>query len=135
MYRVARELEFCFGHRLPEYDGKCRNIHGHNAKAVITLEVEVLDKLGLGTDFVQIKRIVGTWLDQHLDHKLILNESDPYVAEFQKMGIPLVLLPVNPTTENMAKYIFDYAKLQGLPVAEVTLWETPYSYATYRPGN
>ena len=34
----------------------------------------------------------------------------------------------------MAKLIFDYAKSQGLPVVEVTMWETPYSYATYKGG-
>jgi 6-pyruvoyltetrahydropterin/6-carboxytetrahydropterin synthase len=38
----------------------------------------------------------------------------------------------NPTAENIAKLIFNYARSQGLPVVEVRLWETPTSYASYR---
>lgn len=133
MYRVSRELEFCFGHRLKDYDGKCHNVHGHNAKVVVTIETNDLDKLGMGTDFVKIKRTVGAWLDQNLDHKMLLCKDDPLVPEFQRLGLPVFVMEENPTTENMAKLVFNQAKEQGLPVAEVTFWETPYSYATYRP--
>ena len=38
MYRVTREIAFCYGHRLINYDGKCRHLHGHNGRAVISLE-------------------------------------------------------------------------------------------------
>ena len=134
MFRVSRELEFCFGHRLKDYEGKCHNIHGHNGKAVITLETDQLDTLGMGTDFVKIKRIVGTWIDQNLDHKLLLVKDDPLLSELQKLGVPVFAMDDNPTTENMAKLIFQYAKSQGMPVSEVTMWETTYSYATYRPN-
>ena len=47
MFRVTREFEFCFGHRLKDYPGKCRHIHGHNAKVAVTLEAESLDRLGM----------------------------------------------------------------------------------------
>ena len=45
MFRVTREFEFCFGHRLKDYDGKCRQIHGHNGKACVTLEADTLDQV------------------------------------------------------------------------------------------
>jgi 6-pyruvoyltetrahydropterin/6-carboxytetrahydropterin synthase len=133
MYRVARELEFCFGHRLKDYDGKCHNIHGHNAKAVIIFEFSELNAVGMGIDFVKIKRTIGAWIDANLDHKMLLVENDPLVPEFLKLGIPVFTLPRNPTTENMARLIYEQCLELSLPVYEVTVWETPYSYATYKP--
>jgi 6-pyruvoyltetrahydropterin/6-carboxytetrahydropterin synthase len=132
MFRVTREFEFCFGHRLLEYDGKCRNLHGHNGKACVTLEGEQLDRLGMIVDFVEMKRVIATWIDQTLDHTLLLHEADPLVNTLQDAGEKVLPLPVSPTTENMAKLIYEYAKGRGLPVVEVTMWETAYSYATYK---
>src|SRR5689334_9940679 len=55
MYRVSREIDFCYGHRLLDYDGKCRHLHGHNGRAIITLEAPSLDARGMLVDFVEIK--------------------------------------------------------------------------------
>jgi len=133
MFRVTKEIHFCYGHRLLNYDGKCRNLHGHNSKAVITLESSTLDHLGMVVDFSEIKRILGRWIDDHLDHKMLLHREDPVVADLRRHGEPFVLLDVNPTAENIAKLICDHALENGLPVVEVTLWETENSFATYRP--
>jgi len=132
MFRVSREIHFCYGHRLLNYDGKCRNLHGHNGKAIIALEGEALDRLGMVVDFTQIKRVVQTWIDETLDHKMILHRDDPMLPELRRQNEPVVVVDVNPTAENIAKMIYDYASAQGLPVVEVTLWETENSYATYR---
>lgn len=132
MHRVTKELHFCYGHRLLGYDGKCRHLHGHNGIAVITLESHSLDRLGMVRDFSEIKRIMQHWLDTELDHKMILHRDDPAVPLLQQLGEPFYLLDVNPTAENLAKLIFDQARRLGFPVAEVSLWETPNSYATYR---
>ena len=43
MFRVTREITFCYGHRLLNYDGKCRHLHGHNGRADQTLEAPPLD--------------------------------------------------------------------------------------------
>lgn len=132
MFRVAREIEFCYGHRLLNYDGKCKNLHGHNGKAVIVLEGEHLDERGMLVDFSDIKRQVSGWIDANLDHRMILNRADPVVKFLQQQGEPIYLIDTNPTAENIAKLIYDFAKSQKLPVAEVSLWETFKSYATYR---
>jgi 6-pyruvoyltetrahydropterin/6-carboxytetrahydropterin synthase len=132
MHRVTKELHFCYGHRLLDYDGKCRYLHGHNGIAVITLESQTLDRLGMVRDFSEIKRIMQHWLDSELDHKMILQRDDPAVPLLRQLGEPIFLLDVNPTAENIAKLIFDQARRLGFPVAEVSLWETPNSYATYR---
>ena len=135
MFRVTREIRFCYGHRLLNYDGKCRHLHGHNGRAVITLEAAQLDSLGMVVDFTRIKRIVSAWINDALDHKMILNKDDPALPALRQQGEPVFVLDVNPTAENIAKVIYDYTAAQGFPVVEVLLWETDDSFATYRgPG-
>ncbi len=134
MFKVTKEIHFCYGHRLLNYAGKCRNLHGHNGRAVITLETPGLDSLGMVVDFSEIKRVIGKWIDDTLDHKMLLHKDDPVIPELTRLGDPFVALDVNPTAENIAKLIFDRAASHGLPVTEVTLWETETSFATYRPG-
>ena len=132
MFRVTREIHFCYGHRLLNYDGKCKHLHGHNGKAVIVLETPALDALGMVVDFTNIKRHVGTWIDQTLDHQMILHKDDPVLPMLRQQGERVCVVDVNPTAENIAKMIFDRVKAEGLPVVEVTLWETENSFATYR---
>lgn len=132
MYRVTKEIHFCYGHRLLDYAGKCRHLHGHNGRAVIALESPKLDALGMVMDFTVIKQVLGKWIDDQLDHRMLLHRDDPIIPELRRQGEPFVELDVNPTAENLAKMIFDFAVSHGLPVVEVTLWETESSFATYR---
>jgi 6-pyruvoyltetrahydropterin/6-carboxytetrahydropterin synthase len=132
MFSVTRELTFCYGHRLLNYMGKCKFLHGHNGKALITLESENLDDLGMVVDFTKLKQTVGTWIDENLDHKMILNKNDPMLEHFLTCGEPVYLMADNPTAENIAKEIFLYTMKMGFPVVEVKLWETDSCYATYR---
>ena len=131
MFQVTREIDFCYGHRLLDYDGKCKNLHGHNGKVLITLQATSLDGLGMVLDFADIKRVVQKWIDDHLDHRMILRRDDPVVETLLQMGEPLMLVDQNPTAENIAKLIAEYALEQGFPVVEVRLWETPHCSATY----
>lgn len=132
MYLVTREIEFCYGHRLLNYDGKCKYLHGHNGKAVLSFEAESLDKLGMVLDFSEIKRGVSTWIDDNLDHRMILCNRDPVVPILQEMNEPLYLLDDNPTAENIAGLIFAKTQQLGFPIVEARLWETPKCFATYR---
>jgi 6-pyruvoyltetrahydropterin/6-carboxytetrahydropterin synthase len=131
MFRVTREIDFCYGHRLLNYDGKCKYLHGHNGRAVITIESPELDERGMVVDFTEIKRMVSDWIDQNLDHRMILRRDDPARPALEQLGEPVYLVDVNPTAENIARLIFDYAKSQGLAIVEVRLWETPHCFATY----
>jgi 6-pyruvoyltetrahydropterin/6-carboxytetrahydropterin synthase len=132
MFRVTREIRFCYGHRLLNYDGKCRHLHGHNGRAVITLESAQLDGLGMVVDFSRIKRVVSTWINDNMDHRMILHKNDPLLAYLRQQGEPVFVLEVNPTAENIARAIYDHTRAHGFPVVEVCLWETDDSYATYR---
>lgn len=133
MFRVTREIDFCYGHRLLNYDGKCRYLHGHNGKAVIVLESDRLDERGMVLDFSRIKEVVGSWIDKSLDHRMILHRDDPALVTLRELGEPIYVTDANPTAEHIARLIYDYTAGQGFPVREVRLWETPSSYATYRP--
>ena len=131
MFQVTREINFCYGHRLLNYDGKCRYLHGHNGTAIITIESERLDDRGMVLDFSDIKRVVKGWIDRELDHKMILRQDDPLVKPLRELGEPMYLLESNPTVERIARLIFDKGREHGIDIVTVRVWETPTSFATY----
>ncbi len=99
MYKLVVESFFSAAHHLVEYPGACRRIHGHNWNVKATIASENLDESGMVMDLFDLKKILDDCLSQ-FDHRLI-NETSP----FDK---------VNPTSENLAKYIYDFMK-QRLP--------------------
>ena len=131
MFRVTRQIDFCYGHRLLNYDGKCRHLHGHNGRAEIAIASAELDDLGMVLDFTEIKRVVTTWVDETLDHRMILHKNDPAIPMMKELGEPMYLVDSNPTAENIARLIGEFAVGQGFPVTQVDLWETRACYATY----
>ena len=133
MYAVTKRIEFCYGHRLLDYDGICQHPHGHNAVAEIEVAAPALDARNMVADFSDIKRIVKRWVDRELDHRMILRHDDPLVAALQGLGEPVYVVDSNPTAERIARLIFDVSRAEGLPVTKVTVWETPSSWATYAP--
>ncbi|HLK62975.1 MAG TPA: 6-carboxytetrahydropterin synthase QueD [Bryobacteraceae bacterium] len=123
MFEVTIEETFAAGHALRNYRGKCENVHGHNYRCQVTVEGAELDHIGLLVDFVELKKVVHTVLDR-MDHQW-LNEFPPFDV-------------LNPSAENMAKYIYDeicegLKARPGVRVGAIRLWETDTSSATYRP--
>jgi 6-pyruvoyltetrahydropterin/6-carboxytetrahydropterin synthase len=133
MFTVSREINFCYGHRLLDYAGKCCHLHGHNGRAIISFDASGLDSRGMVIDFSEIKQVLGQWIDENLDHRMILSRTDATAPVLKELGEPIYLLDANPTAENIAKRIFEVAAERGFPVVEVSLWETPHCCATYRP--
>lgn len=132
MFKVTKHIDFCYGHRLLNYEGMCRHLHGHNARVEIDIEAETLDERGMVYDFSDIKEVVKSWVDATLDHRMLLNKADPMIPVLKERGEQCFIMDGNPTAENIAKLIFKFARKQKLPVTEVRLWETPTSFATYR---
>ncbi|MFM8933803.1 MAG: 6-pyruvoyl trahydropterin synthase family protein, partial [Gemmataceae bacterium] len=89
--------------------------------------------LGMVMDFSRLKQTLGKWIDDHLDHRMILHRNDPALEYLRSQGEPVFVMDVNPTAESIAKLIFDQAKSLGFPVVEVKLWETASCYAAYKP--
>jgi 6-pyruvoyltetrahydropterin/6-carboxytetrahydropterin synthase len=113
MYEVKVISDFSGAHRLRNYKGKCEDLHGHNWKVEVSLGQGSLDETGMVIDFkelkIKLKEVLGL-----LDHKH-LNDL-PYFKE------------INPTSENIAKFIYDKLGLHSL---KITVWETDSSAATY----
>jgi 6-pyruvoyltetrahydropterin/6-carboxytetrahydropterin synthase len=131
MYQVTKCIEFCYGHRLRNYEGKCRHLHGHNGRVEIEMEGERLDGRGMLTDFGDIKRVMKQWIDDHLDHRMLLRKDDPALDYIRKAGELHFVMEENPTAEAIARLIHETAHELGLAVSKVTLWETPDSCASY----
>ena len=135
MYSVTKRIDFCYGHRLLNYEGVCKHPHGHNAVAEIEVRTASLDDRHMVCDFSDIKRIVKGWIDRELDHKMILRRDDPLLEPLRQQGEPVFVVDENPTVEHIAFLIFDRTRREGFPVVRVTVWETPTSFATYgEPG-
>jgi 6-pyruvoyltetrahydropterin/6-carboxytetrahydropterin synthase len=131
MYRVTRQITFCYGHRLMNYAGKCRHVHGHNGRVEIVIASKSLDSRNMVVDFNDIKKTIQTWIDRNFDHKFLLRKDDPLLPVFKKHKEPFYVFNDNPTAEIIAREIYRYAKKQGLNVEKVILWETEKSSATY----
>jgi 6-pyruvoyltetrahydropterin/6-carboxytetrahydropterin synthase len=119
MYRLEKEFRFEAAHRLPSHDGKCQRLHGHSFKGVLILEARHLrgegPKTGMVIDFSDVKTALAPLLEDKLDHHY-LNET---------------LALAHPTSENVARYIYDTLK-PVLPIlVGVRIKETCTSAATY----
>ena len=130
---MTKRLEFCYGHRLLDYDGVCKHPHGHNATVEVDVRTDRLDDRNMVVDFSDIKRVIKGWIDRELDHKMILRQDDPLVGPLRTLGEPMYLLESNPTVERIARLIYEKAREHGVDVIAVRVWETPTSLATYAP--
>ncbi len=132
LYSVAKNIEFCYGHRLVDHFGKCRYLHGHNGLLEIEVKSANLNESGMVIDFNELGDLVKSWIDDNLDHRMILWQEDPAVDMLKTLGEPVYLLDCNPTAENIARHIFEKVEQAGLELSKVCLWETSTSYATYK---
>ncbi|MEB3100207.1 6-carboxytetrahydropterin synthase QueD [Ferviditalea candida] len=117
---VSKEFTFDSAHHLHCYEGKCKSLHGHTYKLVVTM-LGKMDYRGISIDFGDIKRIAKERVIDRLDHHY-LNE---------------VLPPMNTTAENMVVWIYEQIHqalmeenlYPAIKLQEVRLWETPTSFA------
>jgi 6-pyruvoyltetrahydropterin/6-carboxytetrahydropterin synthase len=145
-HTITRRLEFDAGHRVYQHESKCNHVHGHR----YVVEVECagdLDKLGRVVDFSVIKSKFGKWIDENLDHGMILFKDDPlapyWKSGFARYGRPdepfeqqkHFIMDKNPTAENLAGLLYKKANEilanDGVKVTAMTVWETPNCRATY----
>ena len=120
MYEIKIESSFSGAHHLRGYDGQCENLHGHNWKVEVFVSSSELGKDGMVLDFRRFKEATQAVLET-LDHRY-LNEIPHFIE-------------VNPSSENIAKYIFDRMRNRlgekGVRVTKVTAWESAGACASY----
>jgi 6-pyruvoyltetrahydropterin/6-carboxytetrahydropterin synthase len=131
-FQITKVIEFSYGHRLLDHQGKCRYLHGHNGLLEVDVDAEALDSMGMVIDFGRVSEVVKNWVNENLDHKMLLCREDPMTPVLAKAGEPVFEMEENPTAENIARLIWHAARDAGLAVGEVRLWETSTSRASYK---
>ncbi len=133
---AERYHDISMGHRVVGHEHKCRHLHGHNYRIHFFCMAEKLDKLGRVIDFGVIKQRLCDWLEENWDHKLMIWDEDPLLPELQRL-VPddLVIVPFNPTAENIAQYlVMDIAPLRlqdcGVTLTSCRVEETRKCSAT-----
>lgn len=132
-FTITKEIRFEAAHRLADgYKGKCAHLHGHSWVAKVSLEGLELDAVGMLVDFGALTPL-RVWADNTLDHAVLVNQSDNTLVEWcvsekQKH----LVVNGNPTSENLAKLIFEKTRELGFPAKEVSIAETCTCTAVYR---
>ncbi len=107
MFKIKYKHNFEAAHRLTNYEGKCKNIHGHNYAVRITISSATLDKDNMVIDFNKLKKICKNVIDKNLDHCIILDKKDKNLYKSLKsMDHKIYLIQGSPTAENLAYEIY-----------------------------
>lgn len=137
MYKLTTEHSFDAAHFLAGYHGKCKNIHGHRWRVVVTIAAKELEKegqmRGMLVDFGDLKKDLRTMLSR-MDHALIVEEGSlkkKTVEALAEEEFRLVVLPFRPTAENFSRYFYEEMSKTGYPVESVSVYETPGNCAVY----
>ena len=139
--KITKQFSFEMAHALRNYDGLCRNIHGHSYKMDITLAGQPLNddnspKNGMVMDFGDLKRLVNEEIISLLDHALVLNaKTEKSLIDILKQNFEkIVVVDFQPTTENLLDFIANKL-MKRLPenvkLCRVRLRETDTSYAEW----
>lgn len=122
MYQLFVEEHFDAAHYLPDYHGKCENLHGHRFKVIARLEAAGLDETGIAYDFAQLKQHLRDVLSR-FDHTC-LNDVSP-------------LDRIGPSSENIAVTIYDALQPRfvqsPVELVSIEVWESPTRGVAYRP--
>ena len=116
MWTIEKEFTFCAAHYLRDFSGPCSQVHGHNYIVVLTLEGDHLVEPGFVREFRDLDRF-KRFVDENIDHRT-LNDVSPFDV-------------VNPTTENLAQWLFFVAKEMFPELVRVRVSETPKTWVEY----
>lgn len=138
---VTRRLEFDAGHRVLGHGGQCAHPHGHRYAVDVECRGRT-DEIDIVIDFGDVKRLVGDWIDRHLDHAFLVAERDVEMADAVRSVEPhkIHVMKTNPTAEGIAEMLLGVARDRlggngsGLDVVAVTVWETPNCRARAEAG-
>jgi 6-pyruvoyltetrahydropterin/6-carboxytetrahydropterin synthase len=119
MYKLSVEKVISTAHHLRDYDGPCARIHGHNWRVKLEVQSKKVDHIGIAIDFTELDEILWEVIGP-FDHQLINS-----VPPFDKL---------NPTAENLAKFIYEQLKLkltEKVSISSVSVWETDDYMVSY----
>ncbi len=139
--RVTKSFTFEMAHALWNYDGPCRNIHGHSYQFFVTVYGQPSEdtdntKLGMVIDFSDLKKIVNQCVVDYFDHSVVISSraSQPDIDRVEQMFEKFYVVDYQPTCENL---VIDMAeRIRTRLPAHVSLFslrlvETATSYAEW----
>ena len=113
-WQAKRYHDISCGHRVFQHESKCAHLHGHNYRVHFTCEAEELDNIGRVIDFSDMKSRLCMWLEDHWDHKTLIWENDPWAKVLPEIDPTIVIVPFNPTAENIAQHLVEVIGPQQL---------------------
>ena len=135
MIECTRRIEFDAGHRVIGHEYKCKYLHGHRYILEVTARANELDSLGRVVDFGVLKSVIKGWVDENLDHNVILHHKDKSLGDLieKETGQKVYYLKANPTAENIALHIkCDIIPIlftkNSFDIVKLRLYETPNAY-------
>lgn len=139
--RLTKLFEFEMAHALHNYDGLCRNIHGHSYKLSVTIIGEPnpdtdSSKFGMVMDFGLLKQIVKSNIIDKFDHSLVLykDENTKFIDNNDQMFERIHIVDYQPTAENLIIYfagIIEPLLPENIKLFSLKLNETANSYAEW----
>lgn len=140
--RISKQFTFETGHALYGYDGKCKNVHGHSYKLLVTVIGTPIEdknhvKYGMVIDFSDLKKIVKEEIVEKFDHATVFNKNTPHIElakELEERGHHVILVDYQPTSENM---VIDFVQKiksrlpQNIELFSLRLQETDSSFAEW----
>jgi 6-pyruvoyltetrahydropterin/6-carboxytetrahydropterin synthase len=137
--RITKAFNFEMAHALKDHDGACRNIHGHTYELFVTILGEPRNEdghpaNGMIMDFKMLKEIVNKHVVHHYDHAFVVSRKSPWANDPGAMNCKLIVLPFEPTSENLVAEFARNLK-EGLPadakLHSLRLRETTTAYAEW----
>lgn len=145
---VTKTIEIDMGHRVPNHESKCKNLHGHRYKIEVGVDDKVITDIGKSNegmviDFSHLKEIMVEIIDKQYDHGFMMYKDDEYADYFRKIKEQnkqkIIFVNFIPTAENISKHWFNQLieplSNRKIKLSYVKVWETPSSTATYTAIN
>lgn len=138
---IAAEMTFDAAHRLSNYEGKCKRIHGHTYRVIVQVSSKRLNQWGAVLDFGDLKKLMNIYIDNKYDHKLILYINDPInikIADSLPDKDWITWMTKNTSAENIAQEIYTEIRFglkkisKNITLDKVTVYETPKNLASYQ---
>ena len=136
-WQAKRYHDISCGHRVFQHESKCAHLHGHNYRVHFTCEAEELDNIGRVIDFSDMKSRLCMWLEDHGDHKTLIWGNDPWAKVLPEIDPTIVIVPFNPTAENIAQHLVEVIGPQqlagtGIKLVHCDVEETRKCSASFR---
>ena len=137
--RLTKEFRFEMSHALDEYQGLCRNLHGHSYKLFVTVIGEYVknpqsNSSGMVLDFKRVKELVENSVINDFDHSVVLYKNSKFANVIKETDTKMIMFDCQPTCENLIMEFHDrITKVlpEGIKLAKIKLYETETSFAEW----